>query len=87
LDLGDINAGNQINVAQMGKTYYLEEDYGSAFDYFVKAAGLGDVHAHYRLSVMYRKGEGVEKDEKEIIWKGLQLLATPQQGMISGVLR
>ena len=32
-----------------------------------KAAELGDVQAHYELSVMYREGQGVEKNkEKEV---------------------
>ena len=30
-----------------------------------KGTGLGDVEAHYNLSIMYREGEGVEKDMKK----------------------
>ena len=42
-------------------------DYSSAFELFTKAAALGDVDSHYRLSNMYFKGTGVERDEgKEI---------------------
>jgi TPR repeat protein len=38
---------------------------------------MGDVEAHFYLSVMYRKGEGVEKDKK----KGLHHL---EQAAIGG---
>ncbi len=33
--------------------------------YFKKAAGLGDIEAHYNLSVAYHLGKGVEEDEKK----------------------
>eukprot|EP00985_Skeletonema_marinoi_P016120 scaffold8571_cov125-Skeletonema_marinoi.AAC.3 len=36
-------------------------DHGSAFEYFMKAAGLGDVDAHFCLSSMYEKGIRVGK--------------------------
>jgi hypothetical protein len=42
-----------------------EGDYKSAFVYLSKAAELGDVDAHYGLSIMYEAGQGVEKDEKK----------------------
>ena len=38
-------------------------DYLSAFEYYSKAAELGDVEAHYRLAHLYRGGKGAEKDE------------------------
>ena len=34
----------------------------SAFEFLSKAAELGDIAAHYNLSVMYGKGVGVEED-------------------------
>jgi TPR repeat protein len=37
-------------------------DYDTAFEYLTKAAKLGDADAHYNLSVMYRRGEVVQKD-------------------------
>jgi tetratricopeptide (TPR) repeat protein len=44
-----------------------EGDYKSAIKYFTKAAELGNVSAHYNLSVAYWKGQGVEKSkEKEM---------------------
>ena len=42
-------------------------DYETALEYWTKAAKLGDAGAHYDLSVVYRGGQGVEKDkEKEV---------------------
>jgi len=44
-----------------------KDDYRSAFEWYTRAAELGDVDAHYRLSVMYYIGHGVEKDKgKEV---------------------
>jgi TPR repeat protein len=42
-----------------------EGDYEGAFEYYTKAVELGDAHAHFQLSCLYRKGQGVEKDEKK----------------------
>ena len=42
-------------------------DYRSAFDYFAKAAALGDAWAHFNLARLYHDGEGVEKDEGKYI--------------------
>jgi hypothetical protein len=53
---------------QMGAMRDREGDYKSAFEYYTKAAELGDAKAHYNLSVMYRLGQGVEKDEKKEIY-------------------
>ncbi len=53
---------------QMGGKHCHEGDYDTALKYLTKAAGLGDASAHYNLSVMYFKGEGVEKDEKKHIY-------------------
>ena len=47
---------------------YNKGDYHSAFEYFTKAAALGDAEAHIRLAGMYRDGEGVEKDEGKKIF-------------------
>jgi TPR repeat protein len=54
----------------MGKKCIHEGDDEAAFKYFKKAAELGDMEAHYNLSIMYYKGGGVEKDtEKDIYHK------------------
>jgi len=44
-----------------------ERDCSGAFEYWTKAAGLGDAVAHYKLSLMYHHGEGVEKDTRKEI--------------------
>ena len=54
-----------VAMCEMGKKRCDEGDFDGAFEYWTKAAGLGDVGAHYQLSVMYQKGEGVEKDKKK----------------------
>ena len=38
-------------------------DYNAAIEYFKKATKLGDPEAHYKLSLLYDRGEGVEKNE------------------------
>jgi TPR repeat protein len=48
----------------MGTERYCEGNYKGAAEYLIKAAELGDAVAHYNLSVMYREGEGVQKDMK-----------------------
>ena len=40
-------------------------DFDSAFEYFTKAADLGDAEAHYRLAQLYLQGLGVENDEEK----------------------
>jgi TPR repeat protein len=53
---------------QMGRKRYIEGDYETALDFFTKAAELGNAGAHHNLSVMYRKGQRVEKDEKKEVY-------------------
>ncbi len=51
----------------IGQIRRREGDYKTALEYFAKAAELDDETAHYNLSVMYYKGQGVQKDaEKEV---------------------
>ena len=62
-----IEANDPIALNDFGKRACENGDYDEAFKYWTKAAELGDVDAHYELSVLYREGHGVEKDEaKEI---------------------
>uniref|UniRef100_A0A7S2P1Y8 Uncharacterized protein n=1 Tax=Skeletonema marinoi TaxID=267567 RepID=A0A7S2P1Y8_9STRA len=49
---------------EMGLCLNSEENYDGAFEYLSKAADLDDLEAHYQLSIMYQKGNGVEKDEQ-----------------------
>ncbi len=43
-------------------------DYETALEHFMKASTLGDTEAHFKLSLMYNEGLGVEKDEKKEIY-------------------
>ena len=60
-----VEANDPVAMRRMGKRRHEEGDYNSAFEYYTKAAGFGDVTAHYNLSIMYLHGEGVEKDKKK----------------------
>eukprot|EP00984_Skeletonema_dohrnii_P033664 scaffold30971_cov132-Skeletonema_dohrnii-CCMP3373.AAC.3 len=51
-----------VAMCHEGSEQYEKGDYSSAFQYFTKAAELGDVEAHYKLSILYQEGHGVEKD-------------------------
>jgi len=53
---------------QMGSCCSDEGDYKTASEYWTKAAALGEVGAHYQLSVMYSEGVGVEKDKKKGVY-------------------
>ena len=55
-------------MCHMGKKRCNEGDYDTGLHYLRKAAELGDAEAHYSLSVRYREGDGVEKDEKKEIY-------------------
>eukprot|EP00984_Skeletonema_dohrnii_P004609 scaffold1634_cov118-Skeletonema_dohrnii-CCMP3373.AAC.7 len=55
-------------MTHMGYKLYDEGDYERAFEYWTKAAELGDASAHHELSLLYHNGEGVEKDEKKELY-------------------
>jgi TPR repeat protein len=57
-----------VAMTRMGVMRRVEGDYSSAFEYWTKAAELGDAHAHYNLSVMYFLGLAFEKDEKKYVY-------------------
>jgi len=48
-----------------GLQRYMAHDYKVAFKFWTKAAELGDLQAHYQLSILYHNGEGVKKNEKK----------------------
>jgi TPR repeat protein len=60
-----VKANDPMAIFQMGNKCRREGDYEGAIQYYTKAAGLGDIDAHYNLSVAYHLGKGVEKDEKK----------------------
>ncbi len=62
-------ANDPVALFKMGvNKCYNEGDYKGAVEYWTKAATLGDMDAHFNLSVMYREGTGVEKDEKKEVY-------------------
>jgi TPR repeat protein len=63
-----VEMNDPVALLQMGCRGDGEGDFKSAFEYFTKAAELGDATAHYDLSVMYDLGQGVEKDEKKLFY-------------------
>jgi len=63
-----VEKNDPVAMTAIGRTHYERGEYGAAFEYLTKAAELGDVDAHYRLSLLYRDGEGVENDEKKELY-------------------
>jgi len=63
-----VDANDPAAIRHMGGKRGREGDIDGAFEYWTKAAGLGDVGAHYQLSVVYRNGLGVEKDKKREVY-------------------
>jgi TPR repeat protein len=59
-----IKANDPAALCQMGGTCYDESDYDGAFDYWTKAAELGNVDAHAKLGIMY----ATLKDEEKSIY-------------------
>ena len=59
-----VEANDPFAMCYMGGKKYEEGDFKAAFEYWTKAAALGDMQAHRQLSVLYHNGQGVEKDEK-----------------------
>ena len=61
-------ANDPVALCKMGKYSYDKEDYEGAFEYWTKAAGLGEIDAHYDLSLLYAEGKGVDRDLKKKIY-------------------
>eukprot|EP00984_Skeletonema_dohrnii_P035730 scaffold35856_cov144-Skeletonema_dohrnii-CCMP3373.AAC.1 len=57
-----IEANDPVAMSHKGIEQDKKGDYQSSFEWFTRAAELGDVEAHVRLGLMYRYGDGVEKD-------------------------
>ncbi len=63
-----IAANDPVALRQMGAKHSRKGEYDKAFEYLTKAAELGNASAHYELSIMYRMGRGVEKDETKELY-------------------
>eukprot|EP00984_Skeletonema_dohrnii_P034308 scaffold33524_cov99-Skeletonema_dohrnii-CCMP3373.AAC.6 len=73
-----VEKNDPVAIREIGMKHGNNGDYELAFEYLTKAAELGDALAHYLLSLFYRDGQGVEKDEK----KGLYYL---EEAAIAGL--
>jgi len=58
-------ANDSFAMILLGVRCYSKGDFRGAFKHYEKAAELGNVDAHYHLSLLYLMGEGVEKDEEK----------------------
>lgn len=63
-----IAANDPVALQRTGSKYQNEGDYERAFEYFTRAADLGDADAHFELSLLYQNGEGVQKDEEREVY-------------------
>ncbi len=64
-----IEANHPATLTHVGTTkHYRKGDYKGAFEYWTKAAELGNSEAHYKLACLYGKGEYVDKDEKKYVY-------------------
>ncbi len=57
-----VEANDPVAMCQEGLEQYEIKNYIKAVEYLTRAAALGNADAQYRLSDMYRVGQGVEKD-------------------------
>eukprot|EP00984_Skeletonema_dohrnii_P023266 scaffold12347_cov100-Skeletonema_dohrnii-CCMP3373.AAC.6 len=62
-----IAANDPVAMREKGMQQYEKGDYRSAFEYYTRAAELGDAAAQYRLARLYEFGKGVEKDMVKVI--------------------
>ena len=67
LHMKRVEANDPVAIVREGMVQYSKGEYIKAFEYFTKAANLGDVEAHLKLALLYHHGHGVEKNKgKEI---------------------
>ena len=65
MNMERLKANDPFAICGFGKQRHIEGDYEGAFEYYAKAAALGDIESHYELAGAYRDGRGVEKDKKK----------------------
>eukprot|EP00985_Skeletonema_marinoi_P033363 scaffold41108_cov117-Skeletonema_marinoi.AAC.2 len=63
-----IAANDPVALREIGQNRRKEGDDEVAYEYYTKAAELGDAEAHYSLSVSYLQGIGVERDKKKEVY-------------------
>eukprot|EP00984_Skeletonema_dohrnii_P004987 scaffold1769_cov132-Skeletonema_dohrnii-CCMP3373.AAC.4 len=62
-----VAANDPVAMRRKGTQQYKKEDYRSAFEYYTRAAELGDADAKYNLACMYEFGKGADKDRVKAI--------------------
>ena len=67
LEMKRMEANDSFAICQRVGKEQEQGNYLSAFEYYTKAAELGDGWAHYRLAQLYSLGMGVDKDEEKEI--------------------
>ncbi len=60
-----VAVNDRVAIQERGKKGYYDGHYKDAFKYWTEAAELGDVDSIYLLSLLYRDGLGVEKNEEK----------------------
>ena len=63
-----VEANDPVAIRHQGGERHNKGDYHSAFEYWTKAAAMGNVWAHHNLAVLYHDGKGVEKNEGEEVY-------------------
>jgi tetratricopeptide (TPR) repeat protein len=63
-----VKANDPVAMFKMGVKCEEEGDYEGAIQYWTKAATLGDMMAHFNLSIMYQLGKCVEEDNKKRVY-------------------
>ncbi len=59
-----IEVNDPVALCHQGAEEYDEGNFRTAFEYWKKAVNLGDVEAHYQLSIVYHDGKGVKKADE-----------------------
>ena len=67
LEMKRIEANDPMAMCQKAANELDKGNHSSAFEYWAKAAALGNAWAHVMLSDIYYDGDGVEKDEGKYI--------------------
>ena len=63
-----VKANDPVALYQLGARLKDEGDYEGAFEYYTKAAALGNMEAHHQLAFLYADGLGVERDLKKKVY-------------------
>lgn len=63
-----VERNDPVAICEVGKRFYHDGDHVSAFEYLSKAAGLGNPDGHYNLAILYREGNGVEKNDEKYLY-------------------